>query len=448
MFRYHLFVFIASFHIMTAQIKGRILSNDVDVYFLINDNALSVVNYNGKILNEIYVSDELINKIDLQFKFNPGTLSMGSHKIFKSKKNEIKIISLGGGEVYQSINDTLQRIDNSFNHKMTNYCYLYQKNDTIFKFGGYGYWSARNFITYFSDSTKEWEYYTTNGDLHPPEVFDFVGFDSEKALYVLNGREVDINLGENIEKNIEVWKFEFASKKWFNLGVSNIPDLFANKFNRIDRESFIGFSGNDFHVVNFDKNEYSSYSKINNSFGFFGPGDIIVNDTLFNFNSGVIIKTLYKDLLLKSKPNQKSSTPIYYNTEVFFSGLYSASILSLILILAIIIFLRYRKNQLPRISELGIRYKGISYYITDYEKRILLEITSNNEVSSQRMYDIVENSDLSYPQNNKIKNDTIKKLNIKLTKILGVNDFIKSKKLPEDNRVLIYYTEYANIFFK
>ena len=73
-------------------------------------------------------------------------------------------------------------------------------------------------------------------------------------------------------------------------------------------------------------------------------------------------------------------------------------------------------------------------------------VLNQKEVSSQFFYDIVENPELSYPQNNKIKNDAIKKLNDKLEKILNIKDFIQSKKLEEDGRVLVYFSNHKEIF--
>lgn len=55
--------------------------------------------------------------------------------------------------------DSLKRFDNSniqnFFIKSNNFT----KNDTIFKHGGYGYWTSSNFIIYLDNSTKEWEVY-------------------------------------------------------------------------------------------------------------------------------------------------------------------------------------------------------------------------------------------------------------------------------------------------
>lgn len=112
----------------------------------------------------------------------------------------------------------------------------------------------------------------------------------------------------------------------------------------------------------------------------------------------------------------------------------------------LILYLRYKRNQKPRVSDFGIRYKGISYSFKAKEKIIIRLVLSKKEVLSQEIYDAVEDTSLSYPQNNKIKNDILKKVNIKIEKILGINNFIESKKLETDGRILIYFTKYSHLF--
>ena len=63
---------------------------------------------------------------------------------------------LGGG-VFLFKNYILSRKDNSFQHKMqiNSSQFIYKGN--IYKYGGYGFWSDRNFITRFDIKTNEWE---------------------------------------------------------------------------------------------------------------------------------------------------------------------------------------------------------------------------------------------------------------------------------------------------
>ena len=126
------------------------------------------------------------------------------------------------------------------------------------------------------------------------------------------------------------------------------------------------------------------------------------------------------------------------------NGYSQSSLLGLIILS--LIFLKYRRNQRPRIEELGLRYKGVNYKLTKTESQMIRCVLKQKEVPSQFFYDIVENPELSYPQNNKIKNDAIKKLNDKLEKVLNIKDFIQSKKLEEDGRVLVYFSNQKEIF--
>src|SRR5690606_14710758 len=62
-----------------------------------------------------------------------------------------------GGLVYILRNDSIKRIDNSFNHKMQVSSNIFVYNSKILRFGGYGFWSARDFLTYFDSDLLEWE---------------------------------------------------------------------------------------------------------------------------------------------------------------------------------------------------------------------------------------------------------------------------------------------------
>ena len=49
-----------------------------------------------------------------------------------------------GGLVYRINADTTRRIDHSFAHKKQNQAAQFVRNDTLFRYGGYGFWRANN----------------------------------------------------------------------------------------------------------------------------------------------------------------------------------------------------------------------------------------------------------------------------------------------------------------
>lgn len=420
--------------------RDKVLSSCSDVYLVLDDNKINLIDYNGKPLNSIYLQDSGLPTQDIdQLKKN--------HKFFKTKGNQIEVVSVPHGFVYKSLNDTLRRVDISYAHNMTNNSDVFKKNDTIFKFGGYGYWSHRHFFTYFSDQSYQWEYYPINSKSKtPPGLSRFISLMTKSnEYYVLQGDEVDDINGLQSKQNKNVWRFNFDNKTWIDMGVSNLPKIKLTK--RDDNAILYADTSTPYTFLSIDlkNNAYTKYNKKETAFDIFGDHVILKNDSIFNYYNGIVIKKPLEQSYFNDQDSKAKS--IYVDSKLLFSGLYDAAILSIIVIFSIIIFIRYQKNQSPRISELGIRYKGVSFHLSKKEKLILGEIIENETVSSQRMYDLVENTELSYPQNNKIKNDTIKKLNKKIEKILGVEDFISSKKLDEDQRVLVYFKKVNSLFF-
>jgi hypothetical protein len=105
------------------------------------------------------------------------------------------------------------------------------RNDTIFKFGGYGYWSARNFFTYFSESTKEWEFYSINPRSYLPPGFNEPNTTLiNDKLYLTGGTSVDPHNGLSREPNNNVWRFDFTTKLWTDLGISKFYNYKKNEY--------------------------------------------------------------------------------------------------------------------------------------------------------------------------------------------------------------------------
>lgn len=52
---------------------------------------------------------------------------------------------------------TLERLDKTFFRGYNCYSAKFLRKDTIYSFGGYGFWHTNNILTYYSAATKEWE---------------------------------------------------------------------------------------------------------------------------------------------------------------------------------------------------------------------------------------------------------------------------------------------------
>jgi hypothetical protein len=420
-----------------------LIFNTGSEFIFYTKNYFNIYNYDGTLKNSFFVSDEIIK--DLKPNVDEQSFSK-RFKIFTKEFDNIKIISVGGGQVYKVVNDTLKREDFSFNHKMSFSSAVFVKNDTIYKFGGYGFWSSRNFFTYFDNSSKEWEFLPSNSMLLPPPIHNFNFKLLDEEFIITNGYSPNINTGIKNQKVSDIWKYNFTDRKWDNLGVSNLPKY--DNIIEIDNDVFYArkLKTMDFIFVDYLNNIFYDVETANTSIPVNGLNSIIKGDTLYAYKEGNFLKKPYRELIYTSKGITEKR--IYLRSIELINGLGLSSFTLVALLISCILFLKYRQNQKPRITQLGLRFKGTSYDMLESEKNIIKAIISKEEVMSQEIYDLVENDNLSYPQNNKIKNDTIKKINNKLEKVLGIKEFIKSKKLPEDARVLVYYTEDSDLFYK
>ena len=408
-------------------------------------NYFNIYSYDGTLKNFFFVPDEFIKELK---PYIVGETFSERFKIFTKEFDNIKIVSVGGGQVYNVVNDTLKREDFSFNHIMSSGSAVFVKNDTIYKFGGYGFWSSRNFFTYFDNSSKEWEFHASNSMLLPPPVHKFNYRLLDEEFIITNGYSPNLNTGIKNQIVSDIWKYNFTDRKWDNLGVSNLPKY--DNIIEIDNDVFFArkLKTNNFIFVDYLNNIFYDVETANTSIPINGLRTIIRGDTLYAYKDGNFLKKPYRELIYTSKGSVPTNKRIYLRSIELINGLGLSSFTLVALLLSVILFLKYRQNQKPRITQLGLRFKGTSYDMLDSEKNIIKAIISKEEVMSQEIYDLVENKNLSYPQKNKIKNDTIKKINNKLEKILGIKEFIKSKKLPEDARVLVYFTEESDLFYK
>lgn len=70
--------------------------------------------------------------------------------------DKIRLLSAGGGVVHEYHNDSLYRIDKSFEFKSRFNSYNFVRGDSILSIGGTGEFNVQNNILYFTDISREW----------------------------------------------------------------------------------------------------------------------------------------------------------------------------------------------------------------------------------------------------------------------------------------------------
>ena len=100
--------------------------------------------------------------------------------------------SFGGyNEVFKLDGDSLKRIDNSVDSRVTINAYVFKLNDTVIKYGGYGFWSQRNFMYYFDTTSFEWEIYKINYEDNLEGSFSGYQNSTDESIIFYGGKKVN-----------------------------------------------------------------------------------------------------------------------------------------------------------------------------------------------------------------------------------------------------------------
>ena len=144
-------------------------------------------------------------------------------------KGQIFLQPLGTGKLYRVIKSNnfykLQRLDSTIYFGANFFAHDVYVRDTLFQYGGSGYWNVRGVISYFSNETYQWELYQTNKAI--PNLFD----DFRKTIAQLNYKSPNPKLYisnsiefENFPQNFDMkmvdscFVFDFNNKQWTTKG--------------------------------------------------------------------------------------------------------------------------------------------------------------------------------------------------------------------------------------
>jgi len=216
----------------------------VNVAFSQNQKTKSTINETESALLDI-ISNDSIHPLQIKldgevFKFGLSPLSNSTISLLKNKK-DIYIQPLGTGKLYQvkkeqEGNYHLERIDSTYFNGANFNAINFFMNDTLFQYGGDGYWHIRGYITYFSHKTHEWELYNANRlviafeDANNNLVYNIDR--NKRNLFISNSfSQIDFPASLNVESIDSVYQFNIQSRIWTTLGKTNplLKKIIENK---------------------------------------------------------------------------------------------------------------------------------------------------------------------------------------------------------------------------
>ena len=281
----------------------------------------STINETESALFDIIYKDT-VNPLQIKldgdvFKFGINPFTNSTISLLKNKK-EIYIQPLGTGKLYQVKKEKegkyhIERIDSTYFNGANFNAINFFMNDTLFQYGGDGYWHIRGYLTYFSNKTHEWELYNANRlviafeDINNNLVYHI---DRKKRnLFISNSfSQVDFPASLNVESIDSVYQFNTNSHEWTNLGQTN-PQLKAI----IETKGALHYQMNEYSIIqnkleliwaNFDNNAFGKFKDRTN--GEFKENwlSIYSNNTKYNSLQFFLGNTFY---LIKINAENKLS---------------------------------------------------------------------------------------------------------------------------------------------
>lgn len=389
-----------------------------------------------------FYDDQVVKKYFLHTKkdtifFNPTPIDYPNYSSVWYD-GALHLTSNEGGLIYRVERDTTIRIDRSFQHRKQSQASQFVYNDTLFRYGGYGFWRANNFFTYFDKTTKEWEYYPIQGFQFPPEAYGAPCFLLGDTFYSFGGTEVDKFTGLAGQKNNDLWTFDFTIRKWTNLGKTAVN---ISPYKIIQKDSLFYLFGHPLEtdhnlLVDIESNQAKFYkhtfasSNISKKEPAFFRGD-----SLYYFKNNILYSAILSENTFNS-PQQVER--LFFDQRTLFTNLTYIALFAFLMLVVSYLWIIYHRTRAPRLVRGGIRKNFDFYPLREEEELILGLLQSKLTATTEDILRLIGREELSNSQNNKRKADAIVEIN-KLMKQLVGKTIIKTKKDPADKRQVIYY---------
>ena len=288
-------------------------------------NTLLFSNNNNQNLE--LLTDEGYFKYDFKkgvFKSSPlyGIKNLNNHTI----SNETFLITEvlgktyfllnGGGELYSLFNQTIKREDYSFAHKNQFNGHLFNINNRIFYYGGYGYFRSKDFFIFFNEPTSDWQILIHDNEIIPKGRINALFQTYENKVFIAGGIHAN-GKDKNTELN-DVFSFDFRDKTLKTIG--NLNSKIQNTDFKWFTPSHLNFSlfinkENELVSVDFRNNKFEIYSDLEFSLLNNKSPLTIVGDSLYYITKFETSKYLNRVALKNLSYYKKEQGVLFEKTE-------------------------------------------------------------------------------------------------------------------------------------
>lgn len=335
---------------------------------------------------EIWVNDTIY-----EFDLNKNLIDKYKNQLYS--KNDISsirtiyghkkelLVKNGSGNIFKNEN----RIDNSNINSFFTNSISFEHNDTIFKLGGYGYWTKFKGIVFFDKIQKTWEsYQLSNIDKNYTGILSPMFSKVEDNQYIIfGGKTFNEKNPLNEKVNREIYHLDMSKKEIVKHGNSKL--IFKGK--QIYSKNII-INKTGLTVLDWKKNEYFNYKntwahKVNLNYNIY-----LINNQFY------FIEKRNQSYLLSSFPNEIQNFKISYKGKIIDNDLSNFLILLLIVLVLFLLIPNIKKYNTIIIGKdkLSYRFKKIS--TSKEQNEILFELIRSQKITTNQIHKIINTTEL------------------------------------------------------
>jgi len=359
-----------------------------------------------------------------------------SSKFFYSENNQKVLFTIAGtGKVYKfdQAKRILSRLDNTYFKGYNFDAPQFVRNDTLYNFGGYGFWSYSKTLTYFDERIQEWQ--NIRPENFGPDSFigGYQGYAKQSDIFYSGASETEEGL-KNFKRvfSDRLYAYDFKSMQWTLLGkINSVLPFQSIRYVYWDGTHFIHLAPDKMFVIDPVKNEVSvidnpKYYHLRN---FYTIGDSIIS---YWEDQTTQLKLSKKMLLKEARYIGK-----FYDDDNY--GIYGYLFAGLSLIgVGVWAFYRYQRpeKQLANINNINDYFGHLERLLL--KKLIEAEEQPDNFISVIQINEIL-NLEAKTPENQRrIRTKFLNDLNLKLLAYCQVQDAIERFQFEEDKRLTLY----------
>ena len=408
-----------------------------------------------------------LNLVLFQENFRLGVpLKLANGISLLKQRNKLFIQLMGSGRLYQIIKKrnsdyAFKRLDSTF-HSGVNFGSInFFYKDTLFQFGGIGFWNIKDHFSFFSKNTHEWELYTSN-----KKVPVFQNADNG-ILYFVDPLKAKLYLSNSIHQQdfpntlttytMDTCRvFDFKERTWVNLGKISptLKDIAQKSINlKTTYGPYLIFHNDlELYWLNFSTNQYGSLVKDKQAEFREKWLKLYKNapEHMFQFAMGsnyYLIRIekdgqlTYESVSLDQKdfidPNAQ---PIYYNSPIasFLKAIEPGKpiIGNTFIVLALLLLYalynkRFKKKKIP-LEVQSILYKNFYTSLTIVEKELIQAIyqlqIKNEQISTKTINKIIGVQQKDIITQNKSRSDYFLRINQKFKLATRENELLIVKQ--------------------